>query len=148
MDCLHPGIELIIGATSGNDVSGVASIVSFIIILVASCALAACGLVKCINIIFPSDAKIKSKRLLLSHLDAVQRMQFEAYCMFYVVGGKTGILYLIKCHSGVFGNIEANGRMMCVYVPDVPKYDCFLAQKLMLECPQTEEHVRNIAHYG
>jgi len=95
-------------------------------------------------------ARKKSKALLKNHLSAMQKIDFDALGGFYVRGGNTGITYFIRCNRGVLGNITQQrfahkSRCVCCYVPFVPKYDTFLVQKLMLECPLTERQFRDNA---
>ena len=152
MDCLHPGIEIIIGATTVSMM--IPSSVFFVGLVLGS---GFAGIVTCmilddfLRFIRTYRApREKSKRLLLAHLNDTQKIDFKQVGYFFVMGGKTKYCYRINCNSGVLGNITClfNGAMMCVYVPDVPKYDCFLAQKLLLECAETEDYIRNTAHYG
>ena len=97
-----------------------------------------------------SDALKKSKTLLKNHLSDMQKIDFDSIGGFYVRGGNTGLIYFIGCNRGVLGNIRQQGfahksRCVCCYVPFVPKYDTFLVQKLMLECPLTERQFRDNA---
>ena len=94
------------------------------------------------------DAGRKAKELLEKMLDDTQLKEFAATKTFHVKGGKSGVVYRIKCGLQHNVDIVEGGKIvanLCGYVqpPDssqyVPAEDNMLAQKLLLEHPETED---------
>jgi len=76
----------------------------------------------------------KAKLLLTSHLTPDQLKSFETLCYFVVKGNKTGRTYRINTNC-VSMNVQCidDGNKYCAIVPDVPCWDIYLAQKVIIE---------------
>lgn len=93
------------------------------------------GLVRVFERAFKDTAKLRARKLLVEHLDAVQRASYEKDGHFVVE--VQGVRYRID--QGTHGNVkelDAAGKPLasyCIQPAGVPDEDAMLAQKLQLE---------------
>lgn len=82
-------------------------------------------------------------------LKPAQREEYER-CKSFTVQAASGVKFRIR--QGSHGNVDEldeAGNVVahyCGYVPDVPRSDCMLAQKLMLEHAETEAEYKRVAN--
>jgi hypothetical protein len=81
-------------------------------------------------------AEARARKLLIEHLNPLQRQQLKDYGWFEVIGGTTGRTYRIWAHRYI-ANIHApkEGWKFCACCADLslPTSDHVLAQKIMIE---------------
>ncbi len=95
-----------------------------------------------------AEATERSRVLLLEHLTPTQRETIEKNGWFVVEGGKSKQKYRIRTQSAAMNIDVIDGdkvkHRLCAHLPsDIPHYDHFLAQKLMLEAD--EDHFHTVA---
>lgn len=97
-----------------------------------------------------SRANMRARRLLLRHLDPVQRKQYRKECSFIVQAPSGNRYHIKRGRAGNVYQIEAGGRpvyqRLCALPDDrsLPLPDIMLAQKLALEA--NEEGFHRVAH--
>ena len=74
----------------------------------------------------------KSYSLLLSYLDAQQKIEFLSNGKFSVIGNKSGHKYTINTY-GIIHNVSTFEAHYCGYPRNVQFFDLFLVQKLIIE---------------
>lgn len=96
------------------------------------------------------EASTRAETLLLSHLDAKQKADYQERGWFDIVGGTSKRTYRIKKGAYPTRNVTwLDGRVSYCAFPNpnagLPIGDALLAQKLMLESAEGEAHFTKIA---
>ena len=81
----------------------------------------------------------RAERLFLSSLSSEQRKQYEDKKEIHLVGSNGGE-YILECRRAYIQNITGRGFRFCIALKDkrIPKYDIWLAQKLIIEHAEDE----------